>query len=183
LPTLCSVHEATWKAIHRPATGIIFHDLLNGLRAFGAMYPGMLELEIFVCPGLNDTPEEIAALGAWLRDLLGLDAVYLNAAVRSPVDTSVPQADAAHLDGIRHALGLRVPVTTAFDHTPLPRATTSKRPPTTRELLELLKRHPCTIEQLQRVFGGELEFLQRLARDLIETKTVERRQDGTLAPL
>ncbi|HOY66531.1 MAG TPA: radical SAM protein [Candidatus Ozemobacteraceae bacterium] len=183
LPTLCSVREDTWRAIHRPAAGIKFPELLNGLKAFGAMYPGMLELEVFICPGLNDTPEEVAALGAWLRELPGLDAVYLNAAVRSPIDASLPQADAAHLDGIRHALGLQVPVTTAFDHTPLPRAVNSKRPPTARELLELLKRHPCTIEQLHRVFGGEREFLQRLAADLLETKTVELRPDGTLAPL
>lgn len=181
MPTLCSVHEQTWRSIHRPAANIIHGEILNGLKLFGAMFPGFLELEVFICPGLNDTDRETEDLGRFLRELPGLDAVYLNSAVRSPLDMSLLPASPELLDSVRRALNLQIPVTTAFDHSPLPRRTTSKRPPTSLEILELLERHPCTLEQLHHVFGGEISQLEALAAELIGSGSAEKRQDGTFA--
>lgn len=181
MPTLCSVHEQTWRLIHRPAANVIHSEILNGLKLFGAMFPGFLEIEIFICPGLNDTDLETEDLGRFLRDLPGLDAVYLNAAVRSPLDHSLQQATPELLDSVRLALNLQIPVTTAYDHSPLPRQTTSNRPPTGREILELLERHPCTLEQLHHVFGGEPGQIEALTAQLIESGSAEKRPDGTFA--
>ncbi|HNW36312.1 MAG TPA: hypothetical protein PKM25_15340, partial [Candidatus Ozemobacteraceae bacterium] len=166
-----------------PAAGIVLEHILAGLRRFGGMYPGILELEVFICPGLNDTEREVDDLGEFFRQLPGLDAVYLNAAVRNPVDTSVLPAGPDLLDSIRHRLNLQIPVSTAFDHSPLPKRTTSKRSPTGQEILDLLKRHPCTLEQLYRVFGGELAQLTSTTTQLLESGTAEKRPDGTFAPL
>jgi len=183
MPTLCSVHEETWRAIHQPATGIIFKDILQGLQMFGRMYPGILEIEVFICPGLNDTEREIDDLGSFFRQLPGLDAVYLNAAVRNPVDTSLLPASPELLDSIKRRLKLQIPVSTAFDHSPLPKRTESKRSPTGQEILDLLRRHPCTLEQLHRVFGGDLRQLTSVTTRLVESGAAEKRPDGTFAPL
>lgn len=183
MPTLCSVHEETWRSIHRPSLDIKLSNILIGLKTFGTAFSGVLELEVFVCPGLNDTPRETEDLGRFLRELPGLGAVYLNSAVRSPVDASLAQATPELLEGFKKALGLRVPVTTAFDHSPLPRQASSKRPPTGAEIIDLLDRHPCTFEQLHHVFGGDAELVRTLVSHLVASGEIEKRPDGTFARL
>lgn len=181
MPTLCSVHEETWRTIHRPAPNIKLSNILQGLKTFGAEFSGFLELEVFVCPGLNDTPRETADLGRFLRELPGLGAVYLNSAVRSPVDASLSKAAPDLLEGVRKALDLKVPVSTAFDHSPLPRPASTQRPPTGPEIVDLLVRHPCTFEQLHHVFGGDAELLRALVTELVASGKAEKRPDGTFA--
>ena len=183
MPTLCSVHEETWRAIHRPAPDIKLTNILQGLKAFGAEFSGFLELEVFVCPGLNDTPRETADLGRFLRELPGLGAVYLNSAVRSPIDAALSKAAPELLEGVRKALDLTVPVSSAFDHSPLPRPVSSKRPPTGPDIVDLLGRHPCTLEQLHHVFGGDAELLKALVAELVSSGRVKRRADGTFSRL
>ncbi|HQG27944.1 MAG TPA: hypothetical protein PLY73_05255, partial [Candidatus Ozemobacteraceae bacterium] len=183
MPTLCSVHEETWRSIHRPSPNIKLSNILQGLKTFGAEFSGFLELEVFVCPGLNDAPCETEDLGRFLRELPGLGAVYLNSAVRSPVDASLSKAAPELLEGFRTALGLNVPVSTAFDHSPLPRPASSQRPPTGPEIIDLLGRHPCTFEQLHHVFGGDAERLRTLVSELVASGRAEKRPDGTFALL
>lgn len=183
MPTLCSVHEETWRAIHRPAPDIKLSNILQGLRTFGTEFSGFLELEVFVCPGLNDTPGETEDLGRFLRELPGLGAVYLNSAVRSPIDAALTKAAPELLEGIRNALGLTIPVSTAFDHSPLPKPASSQRPPTGPDIVDLLGRHPCTFEQLHHVFGGDAELLRALVDELVSSGRAEKRSDDMFALL
>ncbi|OQA09647.1 MAG: Cyclic pyranopterin monophosphate synthase [bacterium ADurb.Bin374] len=181
MPTLCSVHEETWRSIHRPSPDIKLSNILQGLKTFGAEFSGFLELEVFICPGLNDTPRETEDLGRFLRELPGLGAVYLNSAVRSPVDGALAVAAPDLLEGVRTALDLKIPVSTVFDHSPLPKPASSQRQPTGPDIIELLGRHPCTFEQLHHIFGGDPELLRALVSELVSTGRAERRADGMFA--
>lgn len=62
VPSLDAVSSEVFRRILRPAEGITPERVVEGLSAFRREYSGRLVLEIFIVPGLNDTPEELALL-------------------------------------------------------------------------------------------------------------------------
>ncbi|NLI75918.1 MAG: radical SAM protein [Candidatus Riflebacteria bacterium] len=169
LPTLCTVVPATFERLHRPAPGLHLPDILDGLRLLSGAFKGIIDLEVFVCPGINDGAAEIDGLREYIRSLPRLDSIYLNTAVRQPLERDIVAASPEELLAFRDALGLDLPVATAFEHTPLPRRVDRKPPPPRQGILDLLLRHPCTVDQLERVLnlpgGILLETLQTLERE------------------
>ncbi len=179
LPTVSTVNESTFTKIHRPAAEISLKKMLEGLRLFSEIFSGAIEVEVFVCPGLNDSDEEIAALRQYLMTLNNLESVYLNAAVRVPLDGAIVTADQGRLNQFRESLQLTVPVTTAFEHSHLPpRASNWNRPAASSDILKLLLRHPCSEEQLEMVLGSKSEKILALLEELKEQDKIEQGING-----
>ncbi len=166
LPTLCSVREETFRFIHRPSGGLSLGRVLGGLRAFSREYKGFLEVEIFVCPGLNDSSAEMKELGEFLGKLPRLSQVYLNGAVRSPLDPAVKPSMKEDFERCRNLLALEVPVVSCLDSAPPTAVTAGKRPPTKDEIIALLFRHPCTSDYLARAFGTSQAVIAPLITEL-----------------
>jgi wyosine [tRNA(Phe)-imidazoG37] synthetase (radical SAM superfamily) len=103
LPTLSSVNEETFRAIHRPSPEIRLADIIAGIRQFRKEYAGALWLEVFVIPGLNTTEEEIAGLRDILRTIRP-DRVQLNTLDRPGTEEWVQEAGAAELERMQNLL-------------------------------------------------------------------------------
>lgn len=179
LPTVTSIFPATFAKIHRPTEDLRLEEILEGLRVFSSEFTGAIEVEIFVCPGLNDSPDEIAGLRSYLMSLGHLESVYLNSAVRSPLEVEIKTADQLVLNNFRAKLNLSIPVTTAFEHNLLPpRASSWNRPAVTSDILKLLLRHPCSEEQLEKVLGSESEIIFRMLDELAREGKIRRAVNG-----
>jgi len=179
LPTVTSIYPATFAKIHRPTSDLRLEDILEGLRIFANAFTGAIEVEIFVCPGLNDSPEEVTGLRNYLMNLGNLESVYLNSAVRSPLEAEIQTADQLRLNNFRAKLNLSIPVTTAFEHNLLPpRASCWNRPAVTSDILKLLLRHPCSEEQLEKVLGSESEKIYQMLDDLSREGKIRRAVNG-----
>ncbi|HNX77192.1 MAG TPA: radical SAM protein [Candidatus Rifleibacterium sp.] len=175
LPTLTTVNKYTFKRIHRPTEDLDLESILNGLRKFVNEFTGTVEIEVFVCPGINDSDSEIEALGNYLNSLDGLESVYLNTAVRVPLESEIQTADQSCLNRFREHLRLRVPVSTAFEHSLIPPKKSSwSRPALSSDVLKLLLRHPCSQEQLEKVFGSSAENILRLLCELAERGLIKK---------
>ena len=179
MPTLCSTDAAVFQQIHRPAPELGLSGILNGLSRFSAEYRGYLEIEVFILPGINDQPAMVAALGRYLRGLPRLTGVYLNTAVRQPVDDSLRPATPEEVQVFRGLLGEGIPVSTVYDHSPVPTRQASRRETTASEILALLGRHPCDLEQLTAVLGATTADLEAKLTELRRESRVERNPDGT----
>lgn len=94
LPTIDTVNEKTWRAMHRPAGSISFPAMMRGLEAFAKEYEGELWLEVMLVKGMNDSKKEIDALKPFLAKL-NADRIYINTPVRPPAedDVAVPDED------------------------------------------------------------------------------------------
>lgn len=179
LPTLTTVNKATFRRIHRPTNELNLDDILNGLRRFVNEFTGTVEIEIFVCPDINDSDAEIEALGNYLNSLDGIESVYLNTAVRVPLESEIRTADQSRLNRFREHLKLRVPVSTAFEHNLVPpKKSNWNRPAVSSDILKLLLRHPCSQEQLEKVLGSSPENILRLLNELTDQGLIKRESNG-----
>ncbi|PKL43837.1 MAG: hypothetical protein CVV41_08725 [Candidatus Riflebacteria bacterium HGW-Riflebacteria-1] len=179
LPTISTVNERSFRRIHRPTEDLRLEAILEGLQLFSRDYTGAIEVEIFVCPGINDTPEEISGLRDYLRSLPNLESVYLNTAVRSALEGEIATADQGLLNSFRAALNLSVPVTTAFEHSFIPpRGSNWNRPAVSSDILKLLLRHPCSEKQLEQVLSSAPDKIIELLGELAAQGKIKQASNG-----
>lgn len=179
LPTFSTVFEDTFQKIHRPIESIHIGPILEGFKMFCAEFTGIIEPEIFVCPEINDTDEEVTALGDFLRSLPNLTSIYLNTAVRSPLESKILPADHLQLDDYRRRLDLPIPVITAFERNMVPaRPAKWNRITAEADILKLLLRHPCNKMQLVYVLGSPEKKVEHLLKDLERQNKIKLQQNG-----
>jgi wyosine [tRNA(Phe)-imidazoG37] synthetase (radical SAM superfamily) len=61
--------ERVWRAVDRPHRLLVFEAILEGIEAFAAAYRGHLETETMLVAGLNDSDEDLEALGDFLASV------------------------------------------------------------------------------------------------------------------
>lgn len=81
--SLDAATPAVFRKIDRPAEGIEIDAIVDAIRRFSALFRGKLFIEILFVKGLNDTPEEVAALN---RALMGIhcDRIDIGTVDRPP---------------------------------------------------------------------------------------------------
>jgi len=62
VPSLDAVSKAAFTKLNRPVKGVSVEDIIDGIQAFAREFTGKIWLEIFILPGVNDTPKELNAL-------------------------------------------------------------------------------------------------------------------------
>jgi len=179
LPTVSTVNQRSFQRIHRPTSNLRLERILEGLQLFARDYTGSIEVEIFVCPGINDSAEEIAGLRDYLRNLANLESVYLNTAVRVPLEGEIKTADQGLLNNFRTALNLAIPVTTAFEHNFIPpRSSDWNRPAASSDIIKLLLRHPCSEKQLEQVLSSAPDTILAMLCELVTEGKVKQTSNG-----
>jgi wyosine [tRNA(Phe)-imidazoG37] synthetase (radical SAM superfamily) len=85
LPSLDAGDTATFDAMNRPAGGVEFERMLDGLREFSLSFRGEIWLEVFLLSGVNDSDQQIASLKA-VVDTISHDRLQLNTLGRPPAE-------------------------------------------------------------------------------------------------
>jgi len=179
LPTISTVNQRSFQRIHRPVIDLRLEEILAGLQLFSRDYTGSIEVEIFVCPGINDSPEEIAGLREYLRSLSNVESIYLNTAVRVPLESDIKTADQGLLNDFRTALNLSIPVSTAFEHNFIPpRSSEWNRPTVSSDILKLLLRHPCSEKQLEQVLSSAPDKILTMLDELASQGKIKQTSNG-----
>jgi len=165
-PSLDSATLAGFQKICRPVSGLDLPKVVEGIARFRSGFRGTLLLEVFVVPGINDTPEEVGALRQALLTIQP-DAVQLNRLDRAGTEPSVGFASDQTLATITKELA---PLVVQAVRVRRVGEALSALPPGTDELvLSILQKGPVTLERLSLMSGvreGDLaKLLQRLKRD------------------
>ncbi len=153
---------ASFARIVRPHPALDFDAILDGYRRFRDLFAGELVMEVFIVPGLNDHPEQVARIADLLRSIAP-DRIDLNTAVRPPAVSEVRAAGAAQL----HALARLF--TPAAD-TPESLAIIPPQPSPEPELADavagLVRRHPASLPALAATFARPAASLRPLLHRL-----------------
>ena len=156
--TLSAWDEDSFQRIHRPAEGVTIERLLAGERALRKEFSGQLWVEVMLMPGFNDAPEQVKAIAEQVGSLEA-DAVHLNTTTRPALaGVEVPRVPEEWLYTVAPWFSPRAEIP-VFTGKAVPSTSMSDA-----ALMDLLARHPITVEALAESAGiGVSAVEQRLA--------------------
>ncbi|MDR2549727.1 MAG: radical SAM protein [Desulfobulbus sp.] len=173
VPSLDAARDEGFARVDRPADSLELGAVIDGLILFSRDFPGKVWLEILLVQGMNDAPEDIAALVAVLGRMR-IDRIQLNTVMRPPAEAWAHPLSRARLTAIaqhvRRELGLPVdlPFADPDERTaePVPAAMTDPAmlAAIRDDILHMVQRRPCTAIDIDRTFhlGGPEKVVQLL---------------------
>ncbi|KQC03513.1 MAG: radical SAM protein [Methanoculleus sp. SDB] len=184
IPSLNAVSERVFRKINRSHPSLSPDQITDGLIAFRSEYSGAIWLEIFIIPGLNDTPGELDLLKAALRKIRP-DKVQLNTLDRPGVVDWVNPSPASDMERIARHLdypGVEI-ITGAESRSEIPCFSAD----VLETILRTIRRRPCTMQDLARITGLHPDEITKYTgilreRNLILEKREERGIFYTCAP-
>jgi wyosine [tRNA(Phe)-imidazoG37] synthetase (radical SAM superfamily) len=175
-PTLDAADAAVFEAVHRPIPGITIEKLVSGLEQFRKEFTGEIWLEVFLVAGMNTDAPQIEKLKTLIQRI-GPDKVHLNTAVRPPADPDVQAVSAEMMNAIARRIGGHCEVIGAP-----PAARDGQHPKRAEgDILSVLKRRPCSVQDICAGLAMEREEVLRLVLHLrdLGALTSEQRGDTT----
>ena len=99
LPSVDSVLNDGFQKVNRPHPDLDLSKILESLLDFRKVFKGQIWMEIFICPGLNDSEKELSALSAYVKKL-NPHRVQINTLDRPGAEPWVKPLDADGLDRV-----------------------------------------------------------------------------------
>ncbi len=173
IPSLDAATPRTFARVNRPDSSLDIEQIIEGLCLTQQECPGKMWLEVMLVENVNDSREELAALRAAI-DKIDPDEVQLNTVVRPPADHDARALSASALQQAEHLLGPRARLIAPLDARKI---MVAERERSEQEVVELLRRRPCTLEDIGIGLGMHpneaIKYVQAL-RARHEIKTIER---------
>ncbi len=148
LPSLDVGDEELLRIVNRPADGIPFEEMVEGLVAFTREFRGEVWLEVLLLDGATEAPSQVAKIAS-LVGRIAPARVHLGTVARPPAELFARPVSAARLLSIASLLPGRVEVLPAPGESGDREG--GERSVGASEVLDLLRRRPCTAED---VAGG-----------------------------
>lgn len=175
IPSLDAVSERVFRRIDRPHRSIATDMIIEGLEALRSEFPGELWLEVFIVPGLNDTVAELTIIRAAIRRIRP-DKVQLNTLDRPGAVEWIKPLSHEQLEDI--ATFLDYPNVEVIGSPVQRTAVECFSPDLLEEITEMLKRRPCTLDDLSAAFGlHRKEFTKYLDILLQKGIITEKREE------
>jgi len=167
IPSLDAATSRVFRKINRPHPKLALDAYIDGLVRFRRGFSGRLWLEVFIVPGLNDTPAELTALKQAIEKI-SPDRVQLNTLDRPGTINDIRAADRAELERVRDFWQLGN--TEIIAHAPERRQLAAYRADAESAILETVARRPCTLEDLTRILGLHANEVNKYL-DVLEADT------------
>jgi wyosine [tRNA(Phe)-imidazoG37] synthetase (radical SAM superfamily) len=170
LPSLDAVHDVTFQFLNRPHPSLKIDEIISGLIQFRKQYRGQIWLEVVFCRGINDDKEEIQRLKGVIERVQP-DRVQLNTPVRPPAEEFAYPLTTGQLEEIRETLGDKAEIISEFT-APLGEEWNSLKD---TEILNLIKRRPCTTEDISKALGFRIDEVVKHLDHLTKTGSIRYR--------
>jgi wyosine [tRNA(Phe)-imidazoG37] synthetase (radical SAM superfamily) len=170
LPSLDAITPALFEYIDRPHSSLKIEEIISGLIQFRKQYRGQIWLEILFCRGVNDGRDEVERLKGVIERIQP-DRVQLNTPVRPPAEEFAYPLTTTQLEEIRKKLGDKAEIISEFA-APLGEEFNSVKD---TEILNLIKRRPCTTEDISKALGLRIDEVVKHLDHLTKTGTIRYR--------
>jgi wyosine [tRNA(Phe)-imidazoG37] synthetase (radical SAM superfamily) len=170
VPSLDAVTPALFEYVNRPHPSLRIEDIVRGLIQFRKQYRGQIWLEILFCRGVNDDGQEVDRLKAVI-ERIEPDRIQLNTPVRPPAEDFAFPLTLAQLEEIRRALGDKAEIIPDFSAPIGDKLHVVKD----SEILNLIKRRPCTAEDISKALGLHINEVVKHLDHLRKTGVIRYR--------
>lgn len=169
-PSLDAGDAEMFAKMNRPHESVGFDDFVAGLCSFRQEYSGQVWLEVFFCQGVNTSNEQVEKMRA-IIERIAPDRVQLNTSVRPTVEKDAVRVDQDRLEQIAAMIGGNVEVIANFS-----RIKESTAVVNTEKVIEMLRRRPCTIEDIANGLAANTEQVTKIITDLTEKGLIQKEQ-------
>jgi wyosine [tRNA(Phe)-imidazoG37] synthetase (radical SAM superfamily) len=168
VPSLDAVTETVFQNLNRPHPSLDLAVILEGLKAFRQDYRGQFHLEIMLVSGFNNQPEELSKMRP-LIDCLHPDQVELNTVVRPPAEPGCRGLSSLEMEAVRQLFPAD---TTEIIGRFKGFHGVERDSNIGQRVLEMVRRRPCTVEEMAAALGVPLEDLQHTLTDLLAREQI-----------
>ncbi|MCF8050105.1 MAG: radical SAM protein [Desulfobacterales bacterium] len=166
-------HSFEW--VNRPHEQLRFEQVLEGQKTFRTEFSGKLYLEVFAVGGMNAMGSSMGKIAA-LAEEISPDRIQLNTAVRPPAEDFVEAVSPERLAALCPLFHPPAEVIAEFDE-----KIDSKIQVNTEALLSMLRRRPCTSEQIAKGFGMHANEVSKYLGSLLRTGRIRAiRKNGSV---
>ncbi len=179
IPSLDASCPEEFAAINRPAPGLEFERFVAELTDFTHHARAQIDLELFIVPGVNDSDESIRRFVEIIRRMR-LDRVQLNTLDRPGVVDWLRPSSPENTRRFIAALEPFVPVEAVGPFRYRTRSAGYTPDRAAQRVLELVRRRPATVEDLELALGMPEKDVLPLLESLLEFGeiTAERQARG-----
>jgi len=177
LPSLDAVSELSFLKINRPNKNLNINQIIEGLIKLRKEFKGKIYLEIFLVPNMNDTREELILLKDEIQKIKP-DLVQLNTLDRPGTESWVQSVSRKKLEEI---CDFFKPIPVEIISKPENRKKIqSFNQNIADQILETIKRRPCTDTELSEILNIHLNELNKYLSELIDYNVItsERKERG-----
>jgi wyosine [tRNA(Phe)-imidazoG37] synthetase (radical SAM superfamily) len=161
LPSLDAGDQQTFDKVNRPIAEITFDRLVEGLCALKKEYTGQIWLEVFCIERFNTDNPQLAKIADAISRIRP-DKVHLNTAVRPTAEPGIEKILPERLLQIARRLGPNCEVIADFLSSHCGKITDE----ISQTLLSMLKRRPCSLNDISSAIGLDSAEAARYLDDL-----------------
>jgi wyosine [tRNA(Phe)-imidazoG37] synthetase (radical SAM superfamily) len=172
LPSLDAGDEQTFRKLNQPHPEIDFAKFVEGLVQFRQQYKGPVWLEVFLCEGVNVDGQSLDNIGK-LIDRIRPDKVQLNTAVRPTAHSHIQAVSPEKMKILAIQLGRGAEVIADFPSEKMGQAGCDAL-----SILEMLRRRPCSLDDLLAGLGARREVLQKIIAHLLQSGQITAETRG-----
>ena len=173
--SLSAWDQASYEWVNRPHSDLDFNQMIEGYKAFRAIFRGQLWMEVFLVVGMNSALSDVIKIAA-LAEEIRPDRIQLNTAVRPTAEEFAIPLSRERLSSLIRLFRPTAEVIAEFK----PRQKVEARIPQ-EEILSMLKRRPCTAQQIAESFGMHSNEVSKYLGNLMREKQVNlKRCDNSL---
>lgn len=175
IPSLDAGNEVTFHRINRPHPDITFNKMVKGLLLLRDEFSGPIWLEVFIVNTISDNKQQLRKLKDILKHIKP-DRIQLNTAIRGGAEYFVEAVSMEEMEEIRQYIGHDCEIISHGNKTyDQPLHETRQE-----DILNLVKRRPCTIDDLAsglKIHRNEaIKYVNALKeRNIITAKRSEKR--------
>jgi wyosine [tRNA(Phe)-imidazoG37] synthetase (radical SAM superfamily) len=182
VPSLDAVTEDAFAKINRPHESLTMELIIEGLRKFTREFEGRIWLEIMLVKGINDSQIELKQIADLVRGLR-VDKIHLNTVERPPAEESALAVTADEMRDMVSMFDSRAEVIADFvRHVSLEpthiAAYEAHSKNMESEVVSLLKRRPCTLDDISNSLGIQMNEAIKYVDHLTRNGSIRRVKHG-----
>jgi wyosine [tRNA(Phe)-imidazoG37] synthetase (radical SAM superfamily) len=169
IPSLDAVSDAVFRRINRPHFDLNLGKIISGLVQFRRNYKGAMWLEVFIVPGLNDSPQELMLFKEVILQIAP-DKIQLNTLDRPGTVEFIRAATQDELEDIIDCWDMdNVEIIARTSR----RSIASYREDIESAIVQTLARRPLTLADLSEMLGLHSNEINKYLDVLEESQRIE----------
>jgi len=164
--SLSAWDQHSFQVVNRPHDQLNFEKIMEGLLDFRSQFKGEIWLEVFLLYGINSMPKDVEKIAALVKKIQP-DRIQLNTVTRPPAEDFAGALLKNQMTELADLFQPTAEVINEYNSTHAGHQQVKED-----NILDMLKRRPCTSEQIAAAFGLHTHEVAKYLGKLLHEKEI-----------